>query len=803
MMVLSAQAWCQSKLLDRSIRIDIKAQALSSALVEFSRATGVQVVARTSVVGGLSTRGVHGQKTVAEALTALLDGTGLQFHEAGERTIDIDAATPQAQSQPSLPRTATGDVDKTLDTIEVVGVAEALSATRTATPLREIPQSVSVIDQETIQQQNAIDLAGALNQATGITLVQNASNQTFFYSRGFQIDSIHIDGGAPFAISFGGVDTTSRDLSEFESIEVLRGSDGLFGGNGNPGGTINLTRKQPTDTSQVRFEAMVGSWDQFRLVGDVSGPLNDDKSLGGRLVLSGTSQDYFYDVANMHKGSIYGVLKYDLTPMTSVEFGGSFEKARDTTASNGLPRYDNGADPKLPRSLALTAPWARVSPSFTEAFAKFDHRFNDDWRLRVNATYLKQEDQNDINASVSGPISSVTGLAASPLTANGGSISETQELVDATLTGTFQWLGQKQEVMLGADYQHVTSPSTGLFPNADSSDLVDPFAFDPSSYPRPDFSPDNIFVSTNVDLSNIQWGVYGAFRFRPIEKLSILVGGRLSQYRATELFTFSFNGVAFPTQSQSFTDKNKFTPYAGITYDLGDHYTAYASYADIYHVNGGEVDKNYNQLKPADGVNIEAGIKGAWFGNSLNASFALFKINQDGIGTLDPTVPPAIPCCFVTQSLHSRGFETEITGAIAPNWTVTAGYTYDIHQNTSPYFVTELPRDLFKLWTNYELPIQGNRWSIGGGIRAQTSNEVTECVGYNADGTCATFVKFTQGFYPVVDFRTAYAINDHLTVSLNINNLLDRTYYQTLGELEFGNWYGAPRNFMLKLEGRF
>src|SRR5579883_697838 len=205
LLLVSVEAFGEDALLSKTVRVDIKAQALSSALVEFSRTSGIQIVAQTSAVKNLSTHGVKGAKTIGDALTELLDGTGLQFHQTGNRTIAVDAASPQASESSASPKAA-DDKKNVLDTVYVTAQAEALSATRSQTPLREIPQSVSVISQETINQQNATDIASALQQATGITLIQNASNQTFFYSRGYQIDSIHIDGGAPLSISFGGMD---------------------------------------------------------------------------------------------------------------------------------------------------------------------------------------------------------------------------------------------------------------------------------------------------------------------------------------------------------------------------------------------------------------------------------------------------------------------------------------------------------------------------------------------------------------------------------------------------------------------
>lgn len=790
-----------SLLLNKVVRVDIRAQALSSALVDFSRVSGVQIVAQSSVVKNLSTHGVKGEQTIGDALNKLLEGTGLRFHQTGDRTIAVDAGSASASSS-KKDQVSVEDGKKELDTVYVIGTAEALTATRSQTPLKEIAQSVSVIDADTLRQQNAVDLASALQQATGITLVQNQSNSTFFYSRGFVIDSIHIDGGAPLGISLGAgsSDATSRDLSEFESIELLRGSDGLFGGNGNPGGTINLMRKQPTDTPQALFEASVGSWDTYRLVGDVSGPLNDDKTLGARLVVSGTSHDFFYNTAKARKGSAYGVMKYDFSPSTSLSVGGTYERGKEIVAANGLARLDNGDDPHLPRSLAITTPFSKDSPEFTEAFFKFDHHFNEDWRWRVNGTYLKQSGGTDVLTLASGPIDRTTGLYAGTFQIIQGIGSNVQKLLDTTLTGSFTWLGQKQEVMVGADSQMIEGSGNDKI--LYQTQVIDPYHFDPSSYPAPDFSPDNLALAYSSTSNQKQWGIFGAIKLRPIDGLAVTVGGRDSSFRTTGNIVLDIQGEEISLPS-SFKDRRKFTPYGSVTYDLNPNYTIYASYADIFHTNNGVVTKAFAQLPDADGVNMEAGIKGAWFGNTLNASLAAFRIIQSGNAVIDPTTEGNGLCCYLTSNEHSKGFEAEVTGTLTENWTATAGYTYDIHTETTNYFVTTLPRNLFKLWTNYKFTLDDRRFQVGGGVRAQTTNNRTECAGLDNNGNCTGFIDVRQGFFSVADLRASYAINDHLSLSLNLNNIFDRVYYQTIYSVEFGNWYGAPRNFMLKLDGKF
>src|SRR6185312_2456186 len=102
--------------------------------------------------------------------------------------------------------------------------------------------------------------------------------------------------------------------------------------------------------------------------GEVSGPLTASGGLSGRLVVAADDQDYFYNTANQRNRKSYGILKYDLGPSTTLEVGGSYQKESGVTNFARLPRYDDGADPHLPRSLALTAPWATEDNTFTELF---------------------------------------------------------------------------------------------------------------------------------------------------------------------------------------------------------------------------------------------------------------------------------------------------------------------------------------------------------------------------------------------------------------------------------------------------
>ena len=782
-----------------ALSLRVAAQSLADSLRELGSQAHVNVIFDAAQVKGRKARALYGQYDLKHAFASLLKGSGLFADFTGATTVVIKPLPPRP---PSHAVEAADNGHDQLQTITVSALVEQLTATRADMPLKEIPQSVSIISQTTFDQQNATNITSALKYATGLSLVQNNSEDAAIYSRGFLVDSVHIDGGAPITVNLGGAGVTSMDIAEFDGIEVLRGSDALFGGMGNPGATISLHRKEPTATDQAEFQESAGSWGNYRVVGDVSGPLNSSGSLSGRLVVAGQDQHYFYNIAALRKRMVYGVLKYELGSSTTIEVGSSYNVQRDISNFEGLPWYDNGAAPQLPRSLAITAAWARGKNSFTEFFGKIDHHFNKLWRLRIDATQLNQVTPEDTTAEFSGPISSATSLLPTSISAGTDHGSNKQTMLDAILTGAFSLLGQEQELMIGADYQHqlVSDSGTNLFP---SGPLVDPFAFDPSLYPPPNLSPANTLDTVYTGITITQWGIYGAFRFHPTANLALTAGTRLSTFRSNQFVGTTVFGQAFPPNINNYQDKNKSTPYVGITYDLGPHYTLYASYADIYFTSNGEQTKQHKQLAPADGVNIEGGVKAEWFDNSLNATLSVFKVDQSGIGIPDPTMPPNYSCCFLPASINSKGFEAELTGSITDHWNVTAGYTYDEHVARTAYFVSSLPKNIFKLWTNYQLPDAWSRVSVGGGLLFDTANRVSECVGYNPDGSCAQFVPFQQGSYITAAIRAAYKFNKHLSASVSINNVFDRKYYQTMGQLEFGNWYGSPRNFLIKVEEKF
>ena len=188
---------------------------------------------------------------------------------------------------------------------------------------------------------------------------------------------------------------------------------------------------------------------------------------------------------------------------------------------------------------------------------------------------------------------------------------------------------------------------------------------------------------------------------------------------------------------------------------------------------------------------------------------------QDGRAIRDPNYPSsnsafAGSCCYLAMGkVVSQGFDAEVNGELARGLNLTAGYTYNDNRNKTENaaFSTITPKHLVKLWGTWQLP-QAAAWKIGGGATLQSAQSVMgTAAGFNAatgqyNGPSVPY-SYKQAGYAVWNAMAEYRFDPHWAVTLNVNNLFDKTYYRTLAGSSGGNFYGEPRNVMLTLRGKF
>jgi outer-membrane receptor for ferric coprogen and ferric-rhodotorulic acid len=811
--------------------LKIDSQPLGAALQALAKQSGVQIIFFSQITEGLRTPALEGQFTLSTALELLLAHSQLTFRVINPKTIEILALGPGGpQSPPNATGGAkarapgdahrkpaektAGENSQALDEIVVNSTAEGLVATRTETPLREIAQTVSLVSQEQIRQQNDTDLADVLKNAVGITVVQNNSLSDTFVSRGFTITTFHVDGGAALN-SFGNTPIYGTpDLGEYDHVEVLRGSDALFGGLGNPGASLNLVRKRPLATNEAAFNAYAGSWNNYRAEADVTGPLGFDGALRARLDVVFGDRDYFFKPASLERKKVFGVLEYDLTARTLLTVGGSYQWDNALPLVNGWPFYADGSDAHLPRSLALAFNWSRYDTQTREYYAQLQQAFGGEWKLKLNATSLDTAASYGYGIFES-PIDPITKALPVLPAALFSPFPNTQDqfVFDGILTGSFDPFGHRLDVAVGGDYTHFKGNVTlqPIFAFGPAVDNV--FAYNAAAYASPPV-PNPGYLQSLATTN--QSGEFASARLYLTGALSVVGGARLSSNRLSNTISSGAGGVTSPGGlTEETKDHNKVTPFVGATYDLNAHYSLYASYADIYQTNNGQSEVGGAFVPPADGIDREVGIKASWRNGALNGLVVLYDIEQRGLAVRDPSTSFVNPgglstCCFFPSGTNkSSGVDAELNGELAPGWLIGTGYTFDVnHALAGGELSSATPRHLVKLWSSWQLPGGYQRWTIGGSVQAQSSNFEAGllCAQLDSFGNCLVpqqSFREVQGSFAVIDLRAGYQIDPHWRAALSVNNVFDRIYYQTIGVPGGGNWYGEPRGFVLRVDGRY
>ncbi len=774
-MMLAAPMVAQAQ----QVAFNIPQQALGSALIAFGQQSQWQLLYSPEQISGLRSSAVKGSLEPDAALRQLLGGTGLGYSVNGT-TVTISGRREGGAVELGATNVNAGVLGETTEGTGSYTTGSMSTATKLPTSLRHTPQSVTVLTRQRMNDQNMQTLEDVSLYTPGLTLRKTGGERPTFYSRGTSVDNIMID-GLPVAYDTDTLGTSM--LSMFDRVEVVRGASGLMVGAGNPSGTLNLIRKRPTIEPQMSITTSAGSWNNFRTELDASSKLNDSGSVRGRAVVALQDKDSFVDDYSNKRQLMYGITEFDLTEDTTLTLGGYYNREDNPGADwSGLPTYANGNFLPISRSHRMSPSWTYWDKKNKSVFAEIEHHFDNDWKLRLNTTWLRGE------MDMLGTSFYRLDQAADTLQLNVGryTYEHTQKSVDGYVSGPFSLFGRTHELVLGGSYRHDrTDDGPGGGPLGTFDYPVDPLSFDFGSVPKPEIDF-NWSRKGKVEQSS----TYATVRFNIQDDLKLTLGSRLDWYeyeQQTQSGDFAFGGSSKATR--------EFTPYAGVVYDLNDTYSVYASWTRIFKPQESR-SATGSILDPVTGTNYETGIKGEYFGGALNVSLAYFQLNQENLAKALPqsSCPDLSDGCYeAAGEVETKGVELEVQGMLAEGWQASVGYTYAAAkyaketgtQQKGDRFDSDTPYNLFKVNTVYQLPGDLNQWSIGGGFRTQSR-------AYTSFGV-------QQGGYSVTDLMTAYRINKHFTVQGNLNNVFDKRYYQNISNPAGANIFGDPRNFTVTM----
>ncbi|GLK87829.1 TonB-dependent siderophore receptor [Pseudomonas turukhanskensis] len=760
----------------------IAAGPLGAVLSRFAGEAGVVLSFDATLTNGKQSAGLQGRYSVDQGFAQLLAGSGLHsVRESGNGYSLVPA--PKGDGLALAAATINGNALG--DTTEGTGsytTGSTRSALKLPLTIRQTPQSVTVITRQQMNDQGARDISDVLARTPGVSAQQYDSDRMEFSTRGFTITNYQYDGVNTLYDGVYDQGTTHTDMAVYDRVEVIKGATGLMTGLGDPSATVNLVRKRPTREFQASVTGTAGSWDNYRSEGDVSGSLNDDGTVRGRMVGVYQDRNSYLDHYSQKKDILYGILEADLTPDTLLTVGIDHQnnKPRGTSWTGDIAFYNDGTETDFSRSFNPGTDWSRRDFESTNFFGSLEQSLANDWKLKASLTHMIN-DHDTLLGSASG--TTLAGL--DPVTGEGAAFywghwegHRVQDTVDVNASGPFTLFGREHELVVG--YTAAAAKTTGDLYEGLGGDEVPGNLFDwNGNYPEPDFAKNG-----DYETNQRQNGAYLASRFKPADDLSIILGTRVSTFKYDDKSDFDVD----PDTRTSYEQHGVVTPYAGVVYDLDETYSVYASYTSIYQPQTVK-QASGNTLDPVEGASYEGGLKGEYLGGRLNASLALFRIEQDNVAQYVGTTLTGIDYYKPIKGATTKGIELEVAGELSEGWNLSAGYTYARTRDKDDQRIygyplsTTKPEHVARLFTSYRLTGDLNRLTIGGGLSWQSQFY----------GQAWGPYELKQGAYTLVDAMARYDFNEHVSASLNAKNLFDKEYLSGLGN--FGTtYYGEPRS---------
>jgi outer membrane receptor for ferric coprogen and ferric-rhodotorulic acid len=662
--------------------------------------------------------------------------------------------------------------------------------------IRDVPQPVTVLTRQFLDDRVLPDLQEVMKNVPGVTVDYTDSERVNYFSRGYQIDALQIDG---LTMNQGGTMFAQPDTAVLDHIEVLRGASGMLRGSGNPSAAVNLVRKRPTKTFQASAAAIVGSWDRRRIEADVSSPLNAAGTIRGRIVAVKDKKEFFQDARKEDREVMYAVVEADLTPNTMLTASLQHTDLDATGAWGNLPANVDGSSLNLPRSTYLGTAWNRWNRYNDQALLELNHAFGNGWKLKASAAYtgLKIKPWGFLQSYFTRRAGATNPYLFDVSTSAYTGDTSNQRVFAVTADGPFQAFGRKHTLVVGAESLDVDTIGTRGYFNLGPMRDVDIRSWNPwTSAPQPAITAVGSTAYTAPGNQTSQKGAYATTRLSLSDPLAVLLGARLSWWE-----------YEVPTApAGNYKIKRQTTPYAGITYDLNRQVSAYASYTEIFTPQNYK-DSGGNILAPVQGNDYEAGLKGEFFGGRLTGSLGLFRIDNEGKATQDlaggtPCMPwyPTGYCYIDSGKQRSEGWELELSGEVLPGVELQGGYTSTRTKYLSDGSAANVGQPLRSIDPKHQLRVFATwrpggmleGWRFGGGVQAQSDSYVS-----------AGGLRSTQGGYSVFNAMAGYRFNPTWSLQANINNVFDKVYYAKYSPNTIGNYYGDPRNVLVSLRAAF
>jgi len=675
-------------------------------------------------------------------------------------------------------------------TLQVAGVSETVtvgatagyevpavtSATKTPTPLRDVPQSVSVVSSALIADQRMSSMADVTRYMPGVGFAQGEGNRDTPILRGNSSTSDFFVDGIRDDVQY------FRDVYNVDRIEALKGPNAMIFGRGGVGGVINRVTRQ-ADWGQSREASLqVGAWDNRRVTADVGDGLN------GTMAIRATA---LYENSDSYRNGV-GVERYGINPTVAFRLGpnttlrAGYEYFHDErTADRGVSSFgdrpvetDSGTffgDPTRSPTHATVNLWSSA----------FEHRFASGITLSNRISYGDYDKfyQNVFPGAVNAAGSTVAISAYNNGTVRQNLFNQT-DLIVSHRTGR---VGHR--LLLGTELGRQETANlrqTGYFtavgPNATSvqAPLGAPTISSPIEFRQSPTDADNHGVATVA-------AVYAQDQIALSEHVEAVVGVRLDRFKV--------DITNHRTATDFSGDDGLVSPRVGLIYKPIAPVSIYGSYSLSYLPRAGEqlssLSPSNQALDPEEFRNYEVGAK--WDvipASSLTA--AVYRLDRGNVVVPDPNDPAL---SLLVDAQRTKGFELDLNGYLTRAWSVAGGYAYQDGEITQSMSATaqagatlaQVPKHSLSLWNKYEL-----------------TSRLAAAIGvvYRGDVFAATDNTVVLPAWTRVDVAGFFNLTAKVRAQVNIENLFDEDY-ALYAHSNTNITPGSPRAARFALTARF
>ncbi|NEZ62036.1 TonB-dependent siderophore receptor [Leptolyngbyaceae cyanobacterium CCMR0082] len=638
----------------------------------------------------------------------------------------------------------------------------ANTATRTDTPLLDIPQAVQVIPGQVLDDRQVSDLDEALENVSGVVADNSEGAGVEFSLRGFQGARVLRNG-----FNLAGGDSLSSiltlpEVANLEQIEVLKGPSSILYGEIQPGGVINLVTKRPTAEPLYNLELQAGSRSLFRPQLDISDQVTPDVRY--RLNFLVERDDSFRDFGqDIDREFVAPVVTWDISDNTNLTVDLEYltdERPFDT----GLLALGDGVI-DVPQDRVVGELDDVVERSFFSTGYELNHRFSENWSVRNAFRYSSQH--YDSNAFFPLVFDETTGLVARLNSATDW--YQDYAGVQTDLVGKFETGGIAHTLLFGVDYSRSRADIVALIDPPIPTNLAPINIFNPVYGLAQRRSFDEFSAAARIqDVNTTRFGVFLQDQIDFSDALKLVAGIR---YETVDQELTNGQALFDPTGRSVSQNVDDFTPRLGVVYQPIPELAIYGSYSRSF-VPSGSTDIAGDFLEPEAGEGYEIGLKTELWDQQLIATLAYFDITKRNVATPDPNAPAFLNAAIATGEQRSQGIELDIAGEILPGWNLIANYAYidaritEDNQFPEGNGLVGIPEHSAGLWTTYRFQT-GDLEGLGLGFGF---NYMGKRPGDLADS-------FRLDDYFTTDAAISYAQADW-KLALNFKNLFDIDYIQ-------------------------